>query len=174
MQYLRGHLVAGLCSRALSALLLSFSPYLLAQSTIGTGSIVGTITDPSGAIIVSAQVLITNSATGQQVRAITNSAGAFNSGALAPGEYTLQVTASDFTTVRMPIAVQVGNTASGSVKLPLGPGKEVLTVTSSAIQVNVQQAIVQGVVNSEQIDNLPINGRNFLDLAQLVSVSATV
>jgi hypothetical protein len=67
----------------------------------------------------------------------------------------------------MPITVLIGNTASRSVRLLVGAGDQVLDVTSSALQVNTQQAIVQGVLSSQQIENLPLNGRNFLDLAQL-------
>jgi hypothetical protein len=59
------------------------------------------------------------------------------------------------------------NTASGSMRLLVGAGDQVLDVTSSTLQVNTQQAIVQGVLSSQQIENLPLNGRNFLDLAQL-------
>jgi Carboxypeptidase regulatory-like domain len=148
-------------------LLLLFTPSLFAQSTVATGSIVGTITDPSDAVVTGAEVAITNISTGQVIHVTTNSAGTYNSGALIPGDYILQVTAKGFRTVRITITVLLGNTASRSVRLLVGAGDQVLDVTSSALQVNTQQAIVQGVLNSEQIENLPLNGRNFLDLAQL-------
>jgi len=148
-------------------LLLLLTPSLFAQTTVATGSIVGTITDPSDAVVTGAEVAITNSATGQVIHVNTNSAGTYNSGALIPGDYILQVTAKGFRTVRMPITVLIGNTASRSVRLLVGTGDEVLDVTSSALQVNTQQAIVQGVLNLQQIENLPLSGRNFLDLAQL-------
>jgi len=63
--------------------------------------------------------------------------------------------------------VQVGNTTSGNTRLTLGQSAEVVEVTGSAVAVNTEQATVQGVLNAQQIENLPINGRNFLDLAQL-------
>jgi len=148
-------------------LLLLLTPSLYAQTTVATGSIVGTITDPSDAVVTGAEVAITNSATGQIIHVGTNSAGTYNSGALIPGDYILKVTAKGFRTVRMPITVLLGNTASHSVRLLVGAGNEVLDVTSSALQVNTQQAIVQGVLDSQQIEDLPLNGRNFLDLAQL-------
>jgi hypothetical protein len=64
---------------------------LLAQTTIGTGSIVGTVGDPSGTMISGAIVRITNEATGQAINLTSNSSGTFNSGALIPGNYTTKV-----------------------------------------------------------------------------------
>ncbi len=125
------------------------------------------MTDPSDAVVVGARLTILNNATGQKINVTTNSAGTYNSDALIPGDYTLQVSAKGFSTVRVPITVLVGNTASGDARLPLGAESEVIDVTSSGLQVNTQQAIVQGVLGSQQIENLPVNGRNFLDLAQL-------
>jgi hypothetical protein len=139
----------------------------LRAQTTSSGGIAGVVTDQSGAVLVAAQIVITNTATGQQIRVTTNSAGAFNSGALIPGDYVLEVTAPSFMPVRKPVTVLVGNTASGNIQMRPGAGHEVLNVAASAFQVNTQQAIVQGVLNSQQIENLPINGRNFLDLAQL-------
>jgi len=151
----------------MGVLLLSFSPIVSAQTTIATGSVVGTVTDPSKALIVGAQVLIRNVSTGQEIQVTTNSAGAYNSGALLPGDYTLQVLANGFGTFSERIAVQVGNTTSADVRLSIGTQQGLVDVASSGVQVNTQQAIVQGVLNSQQIENLPVNGRNFLDLAQL-------
>jgi hypothetical protein len=64
----------------LAVLLLFLSPNLVGQSSIATGSVVGTVGDSSGAVIVGAEVTITNSATGQEIRRTTNSAGIYNSG----------------------------------------------------------------------------------------------
>jgi len=89
------------------------------------------------------------------------------SGALIAGDYTVRISAKGFSTVMSRIAVLIGNTASGDVRLPLGIGAEVIDVTSSGLKVNTQQAMVQGVLNSLQVESLPVNGRNFLDLAQL-------
>src|SRR5438477_7909009 len=149
------------------ALLPFLPPSLLAQTTIATGSIVGTVTDPSGAVIVGAQVSVSNDSTGQEIHVTTNSAGTYNSGALIAGDYTLRISAKGFSTVMSRITVLIGNTTSGDARLPLGTGAEVIDVTSTAVQVNTEQATVQGVLTSAQIENLPVNGRNFLDLAQL-------
>ena len=58
-------------------------------------------------------------------------------------------------------------TANGSVKLEIGQESTVVEVQGTEVQVNTEQATVQGVLNSTQIENLPVNGRNILDLAQL-------
>ena len=152
--------VIGLC------ILLSAAS-VLAQTTISTGSIVGTVTDPSGAVLGGAKVLITNKGTNQVVSTTTTSSGAFNSGSLTPGEYVVRVEASGFKSSQLSVVVQVNTTASANMKLALGESSQLVEVQASELAVNTEQATVQGVLTSEQIENLPINGRNFLDLAQL-------
>jgi len=157
-----------LFSVVLSTLLLVFfACSLLAQTTVGTGSIVGTIVDPSGAVVDAAKVAITNVATGHVINLTTNSSGAYNSGALIPGNYKVRATARGFRTTEIGLTVLVGNTATGNVKLEIGLESQIVEVQGSSVQVNTEQATVQGVLSAEQIENLPVNGRNFLDLAQL-------
>jgi Carboxypeptidase regulatory-like domain len=141
--------------------------FVFAQSTVGTGSIVGTVTDPSGAVVSGAKVTIVNTATGQQITQTTNASGAYNSGALIPGQYKIQIAAPGFSTTSVPVTVQLGNTANGNAKLQVGQESQVVEVQATSVQVNTEQPTVQGVLNAEQIENLPVNGRNFLDLAQL-------
>jgi hypothetical protein len=146
--------------------LLAISP-LFAQTTISTGSIVGTVTDPSGAVVSGAKVTITNKGTGQVVTTTTTSTGNYATGALIPGDYTIRVEGAGFKTTEMLVVVQVNTTASGNLKLNLGESSQVVEVQASELAVNTEQATVQGVITAQQIENLPINGRNFLDLAQL-------
>ncbi|HXZ40110.1 MAG TPA: carboxypeptidase regulatory-like domain-containing protein [Terriglobales bacterium] len=153
--------------RSAAVLALGSASLLFAQSTVGTGSIVGTVTDPSGAFIVGANVKITNVDTQQLVGVVTNSSGSFNSGALLPGNYKILVSAKSFNSAESTTTLLVGNTATVNVSLRIGNEKEVVEVQDSASQVNTEQATVQGVLNEQQIENLPVNGRNFLDLAQL-------
>ncbi|MGH9495252.1 MAG: TonB-dependent receptor domain-containing protein [Candidatus Sulfotelmatobacter sp.] len=150
-----------------SALALLCCSYLAAQTTLSTGSITGTVTDPSGAVVSGAKVAITNVATGQKLEMTSNAAGAFGSGPLAPGTYKVQVSAKGFSSQSATINVQVGNEAAFNAKLLVGEESQIVEVQASSVQVNTEQAIVQGVVTSSQIENLPVNGRNFLDLAQL-------
>ena len=151
---------------ALTGLLLLSVP-VLAQSTVGTGSIVGSVTDPSGAVVSGAKVTVTNVATGQVVSTGTNSSGAYNSGALVPGSYKVQVSAKGFSSVNLPVTVLLGNTSTANARLQIGQESQVVEVQASEVQVNTEQPTVQGVLNAQQIENLPVNGRNFLDLAQL-------
>src|SRR6516225_7991151 len=147
------------------ALLLSLS--MLAQTTVGSGSIVGTVTDPSGAVLSGAKVTVTNAGTGQTIETTSNSAGAYASGALTPGTYKVQVAAKGFSSVSSTVTVQVGNTSTVNAKMSLGQETTTIEVQGSAVQVNTEQPTVQGVLTANQIENLPVNGRNFLDLAQL-------
>jgi len=138
-----------------------------AQTTISTGSIVGTVTDPQGAVVSGAKVTITSTSTGQAISLTTNSAGSYNSGPLQPDSYTVQTSASGFRTTSTTVQVQVGNTASANARLQVGRQDQVVEVTGSAVEVNTEQPTVQGVLTSRDIENLPTGSRNFLDLAQL-------
>jgi hypothetical protein len=140
---------------------------LLAQTTVGTGSMVGIVSDPSGAVVNDAEIRITNLSTGQRINVTTNSAGAFNSGALLPGDYKVQVSAQGFSSPEARVTVLLGNTATLNVHLQIGAANQVVEVKSSELSVNTEQSTVQGVLSEKQIENLPLNGRNFLDLAQL-------
>src|SRR5262249_18792596 len=138
-----------------------------AQSTISTGSIQGTVTDPNGAVVPGASITITNKATGQVSKFTSSASGTYASGALIPGEYEVRIEAKGFQTQAITVPVQVGNISTGNAKLALGQSTEVVEVAGSNVTINTEQATVQGVLTTEQIENLPINGRNFLDLAQL-------
>lgn len=145
----------------------SFPARLAAQATLSTGSIQGTIEDPHGGVVVGAKITVTNKATGQVTRLTSTGAGAFNLAALTPGEYLVRVEARGFKTTELPVKVEVGVISPANVTLELGSESIVVNVEASAVAVNTEQATVQGVLTTEQIENLPVNGRNFLDLAQL-------
>lgn len=143
-----------------------FSSAMFAQTTIATGSISGTVTDASGAVVSGAKVTVTGS-TGQTIHITTGANGTYSASPLIPGPYTVRVEAKGFKTSQLAVTVQVDNSANGSVKLDVGQESTVVEVQASDIQVNTEQATVQGVLTANQIENLPVNGRNFLDLAQL-------
>jgi len=150
---------------ALSALILTSAA--TAQSGVSTGSIVGTVTDPSGAVVSGAKVAMTNVGTNQTTSVTSTSSGLYNSGSVVPGTYRIKVEAKGFKTTEMTVVVEVGSVAPGNIHLELGQENQVVEVEAATVAVNTEQASVQGVVTTQQIDNLPINGRNFLDLAQL-------
>src|SRR5580704_4656731 len=149
------------------AMLVITGTSVIAQTTVSQGSIQGTITDPSGAVVGGAKITITHKATGQVISTTSTNAGTFNSGGLIPGDYTLRVEAKGFRTAQQEYSVQVGVTSSGNIKLEVGDTSQVVEVQASSVQVNTEQSTVQGVITGDQIDKLPVDGRNFLDLAQL-------
>jgi hypothetical protein len=137
------------------------------QATVGTGSIQGTVTDPQGAVVSGARVTITNLGTSQSSSSTTTSAGTYSSGPLAAGNYKVRVDTPNFKATEKTMIVQIGVISPGDISLELGSASSVVEVTSSAVSVNTEQSEVSGTLTSDQIENLPINGRNFLDLAQL-------
>ena len=148
---------------------------LVAASTLGYGqavstnggSIQGTITDPSGAAIPGATITISSPDTGYTHTFNTNSAGYYSLGPLVPGNYVIAVSAPLFQSLRATTVVRLGTVTSGDEKLSLGSKEQVITVTAGALQINTDQIGVAGVVTQEQIDTLPVNGRNILDVAQI-------
>jgi hypothetical protein len=97
----------------------------------------------------------------------TTRAGQYNFGNLPPGDYLLHVEAPGFSQVDEHLTVRVGNISDGDVHMAVSSGQQVVNVNASAVALNTDQATVQGVLDAKQIQQLPINGRNFLDLAQL-------
>jgi hypothetical protein len=153
---------------ALAVLLVGFGArQAFAQSTVASGSIQGTITDPSGAIVPDAKITITNRDTGQTEKLKTSSTGLYSSAALNPGNYTVRVEAANFKTTALAVVVQVGVITPGNVQLQVGSSSVVIEVSASNVEINTEQVAVQGVLNAQQIEQLPLNGRNYLDLAQL-------
>lgn len=140
--------------------------YGQAVSTTG-GSIQGTISDPSGAAIPGATVVITEPATGYTHSLTTDKAGFYSLGPLVPGEYTISVSAANFEGLNVKTVVRTGTATSGSEKLTIGKSSETIQVDAGALQINTDQIGVSGVVTREQIDTLPVNGRNILDIAQI-------
>src|ERR1700761_6422159 len=149
-------------------LLLLLAPGWLWSQT-STGGIVGTITDQSGAIVPNAAITLTSDAKGSSQSLSTTSSGTYSVTSLAPGDYELQITAPGFQSIASKVRILVGETANGN--FTLGPEKQVTQVEvegeSSDVSVNTTQAVLQDVLTAKAIDNIPLNGRNFLDLAQL-------
>jgi hypothetical protein len=149
-------------------LLISFTaPGTAAQVSNSTGSISGTVTDPQGAAVADAKVTVSNKETGTSQTSKTNGDGSFTSGSLPPGNYQILIESPNFRTVQGTAVVQVGQIATFSPKLELGSSSNIIEVTGSAVQINSEQATVQDVLTAADIDQLPVNGRNFLDLATL-------
>ncbi|MGI8773254.1 MAG: carboxypeptidase regulatory-like domain-containing protein [Acidobacteriaceae bacterium] len=139
----------------------------MGQTTSLSGAIQGSITDPGGAVVPGATITITNTGTKASRIFKTDNAGFYTSGPLIPGDYMVRVTAPGFRDVSATTIVQIGTTTSGNYKLALGEATQTVEVNSGEVQVATEQSNVQNVITQQQIQTLPINGRNFLDLAQL-------
>src|ERR1700691_1744045 len=105
---------------------LATSTVLLAQTTVSQGSIQGTVTDPSGAVVGGAKITITHKATGQVITTTSTNSGTYNSGGLIPGDYVLRIEAKGFRTSERAFAVQVGVTSSGNPKREVGQAGQVV------------------------------------------------
>ncbi len=141
-----------------------------------TATIRGIVSDPSKAIISGAKVAATNKSTGAERNATTNSAGEFQFSALSPGDYEIKVTMQGFKSELRPLTLQVGENLTVDFDLEVGQTSETVVVTGETPAINTTDYKIDGVVNRKQIDNLPLNGRNFLQLALLepgVSVTET-
>ena len=143
------------------------APGAPAQVSVSTGSITGTVIDPQGGGVPNAKVTISNRESGLNQSLETGSEGTFTSGALPPGHYSVRIEVKNFKSYQTDVAVQVGQIATINARLELGDSSSVIEVTGSAIQINSEQATVQDVLTAADIDQLPVNGRNFLDLATL-------
>ncbi|MBS1840398.1 MAG: carboxypeptidase regulatory-like domain-containing protein [Acidobacteria bacterium] len=162
-------LVAFSLAAFVSVLLLGVvvAPSAHAQATLSTGSIQGIILDPKGESVPSAKVSITSKDTGQKLQPAVTASGEYSTGPVVPGNYSVRIEAAGFKSLVLNLVVQVGQVTTGNASLELGESSTVINVESSAVSVNTEQATVSGVLTAAQIDTLPINGRNFLDLAQL-------
>jgi outer membrane receptor protein involved in Fe transport len=144
-----------------------FFTTLTAAQTLDTG-ILGTVTDPGGALIPSAAVTITQPATGYSRAVVTGQEGTYEVRYLTPGEYTVEVRAQGFKTERRTgIALQISQLARLDFSLQVGQVQETVEVTAVAPILQTENAVLGEVVGTERIVNLPLNGRNFLQLSTL-------
>ncbi|HEX4486175.1 MAG TPA: TonB-dependent receptor [Terriglobales bacterium] len=141
---------------------------LVAQ--IDTGSVTGTVSDPSGAVVSGAKVTLTNQDTSATLSVTTSSDGLYNFTPVRIGNYTLTATAQGFqTTSQKNITVNVGSAVLVNMALKTGQVTETVEVTTGAPVLETQNASVGQVVNSKSVNDLPLNGRNFTFLAQLAA-----
>src|SRR5947209_4382056 len=145
---------------------------VLSLSTIAqlpTSSLNGTVTDPQGGFVVGAKVVVSYTATGVIREATSTSDGGFTVSDLTPGDYTIRVSASGFATSEYKgVRLEVGRATTLTVSLRIASGGEVVEVSAAEIALNTTQSMVQGQVEAREIETLPLNGRNFLDLAFLI------
>ena len=141
---------------------------LLAQ--VDTGSILGTITDASGAVIGGATVTLTNEGTSATLSTTAEADGSYKFTPVRIGSYKIPRHLPGFqTTTQRNIVVNVGSTVVINFALKPGQVTETVEVTTSTPVLESQDASVGQVVDSRSVNNLPLNGRNFTFLAQLAA-----
>jgi hypothetical protein len=156
-------------ARILAGLFLLFALISIpAAAQIDTGSITGTVRDASGGVIPGAKVEVINTSTSVTVPVITNTDGSYVVLALIPDVYDVKVSASGYSTaIEHGIHVNVQTRAQADFVLQVGQIQQEVQVSSSSQVLQTQTADVGGVIDSKQINDLPLNGRNYDQLALL-------
>ncbi len=155
-----------LTSRLVCAALLS-ATLLHAQQI--TGTVTGIATDKTGALVPGVAIKVTSLQTNISRETVTDGSGAFSVPFLPAASYSLTATAKGFRTFQVDTFVlQVGQTARVDIALELGDVAQTLSVSGSTVALQTESASVGAVINAEKIVDLPLNGRNFIQLAQLI------
>ena len=159
--------------RSFSAFILfiAFAAAALGQST---ASLSGTVTDPTGAIVPDAQVKIHSLATGTDRNVTTDSAGLYTAPSLQPGDYSVETTTAGFSAYKVEkIRLDVDQSVTLNMKLAIASAGETVQVESSAPQIEAQTITVGQVISKEVVQEIPLNGRHFLDLTVLTAGGVT-
>ena len=159
---------------ALLLFLLGMSCKLFAQAG-ATGTILGTVTDSAGAVVPNATITVTNTGTKSAFQTVTNSAGDYNAPALNPGTYTVSAQARGFEkAVISSFALTVNQHARVDLTLKPGAVTETVETTAQAVSLDTDTAELANLVSQQQVENLPLNGRNFMQLLLLGAGAVTV
>lgn len=157
------------CARVLAgiALLAAFAG-MNRLSAQATGTIVGTVTDMSGAAVPGASVQVKNSGTGVIQNTTADAQGRYRVPELIIGTYELQASKTGFSTVNRPgVTLTVGAEPVVDFALPVGQQTQTVTVSAEVSQVETQSTAVGALVESKQVSELPLNGRDFTQLLVL-------
>src|SRR3989442_1149324 len=159
------------CLVAISMLLVALGAFAQVQN----GQFTGTVTDPSGAAIPNAKVTVTNMGTNLSVTTTTNQSGLYTARELPIGTYKIAAEAKGFkTSSNTNLTLNAGTVQRVDIRMELGQAREVVEVTGEAAAVNTEDSKLASTVNSTQIANLPLNGRNVYDLMQLAPGAVNV
>ncbi|MBV8830650.1 MAG: carboxypeptidase regulatory-like domain-containing protein, partial [Acidobacteriaceae bacterium] len=136
----------------------------------GFGTIVGTITDPSGGVVPGATVTVTDPATGLTRQEMTNDQGYFVVPTLRPSTYNLKISAGGFSpSEQNNVKLLADQTATVSVSLSVGAASQAVSVSGEAPQVNTSTSTLSEVVEQRRVVDLPLNGRNAASLLLVVA-----
>jgi hypothetical protein len=159
------------CLVCLSVLLLPLAAFAQVQN----GQFAGTVTDPSGAAIPNAKIVVTNLGTNLSITTTTNSSGAYTVRELPVGTYRISVEATGFKGfTNNNIVLNAGTSERVDFAMQMGQAHEMVEVTGETAAVNTEESKLSTTVDSTQIANLPLNGRNVYDLMQLAPGAVNV
>ncbi|MFN2533167.1 MAG: carboxypeptidase regulatory-like domain-containing protein [Pyrinomonadaceae bacterium] len=135
-----------------------------------TATLTGRVLDPNGAVIAGAAVSATRVSTSSRREAVTNDSGVYVLSGLAPGDYKIKIEAKGFTakTSESPVSLLVGESRTLDVTLQVGGIGETVDLVAEIPLINTITSDVESVINEREIHTLPLNGRNFLELALLI------
>ncbi len=145
------------------------------QAFAQEATIVGTVTDPSGAAVPNVTLTITHTETGQARQAVTNGDGQYLVSNLSIGHYSVRVDASGFKRIEQNnIVLQVGDRSRLDFKLEIGSTQEQVTVEAAAVGVQTDSGEVSNVITGKQVANLAANGRSLYNLVNLTTGSSSL
>ncbi len=154
-------------TRFASCLLVMFLMPLL-EGQVVNATLTGIVTDPSGATVSGGKVTATNTGTNIVHEATTDAAGVYTLPALSPGEYRLEATQPGFKKeVVSGIVLQVAQEARVNIALQVGEVSDSVSVVAATPLVNSENAMIGSVINEKRVEDLPLNGRNFMQLTLL-------
>src|SRR3984893_3016228 len=136
-------------------------------SAQATATLNGVVRDSSGAVILQAAVTLHNTDTGTERESLTNDSGLYVFVSVPPGEYVLKVTKDGFTTATQGLHVLVNQASTQDFTLRIGSTQQSVTVEASAVNLETSDATLGSVIESKQVMDLPLNGRNFTQLLAL-------
>jgi hypothetical protein len=160
---------------ALLSLLVFCSQLTAFAQQAANATLTGTITDPQGAVVSGASVAATQKATGVKRETASNDDGLYVLSNMAPGDYELRIQAKGFTTKisKTDVSLNVGQTVSLNVPLEIGVSESVVVDLVSHRQlIDNSDSLIHGIIDSREVESLPLNGRNFLELALLIPGNA--
>jgi hypothetical protein len=136
-----------------------------AQAVTVTGSVSGTVTDPSGAVIANANLALTSTATGATRTTKSNTSGYYTFQYVPPGQYKLTTSVTGFATASQLLTVAVGAEVSANIKMALAGAQEVVEVTGEAGAIQTENANLSTTFNSKAVEMLPNNGNDLTGVA---------
>ena len=161
--------IASRNSLAQAAVIFSLAGASLSHAQLTTADIVGTVTDPTGAVVANAQVVAKNLATNVTRTVTTGASGEYSFNLLQPGHYSVTTTAPGFKVTNVAdLAIEAGDRARSDAALQTGDTSETISVEAQTPLLQSENATVSSTVTAQAVQDLPLNGRNYVQLVQLV------